>query len=163
LTDVRGLWNNARDGRIVSDAAERRRRREPRVRESGLQNRRETVRTALFIAGSVVCLVSGQLIIKFGLDRMHGFSLTGPDLAGKLFKLMTSPFIWLGLGVTAVSSLFWFDILSTRDPSYAYPYLSLTFVLMQFASRALFHESIPSLRWVGIVLICLGAFVISRT
>ena len=121
------------------------------------------MRTALFIAGSVICLVAGQLIIKFGLDRMHGFSLTGAGLPGRIFKVASSPYIWLGLGVTALSSLFWFDILSTRDPSYAYPYLSLTFVLMQIASRNLFHEPIPSLRWVGIVLICVGAFVISRT
>jgi drug/metabolite transporter (DMT)-like permease len=121
------------------------------------------LRTALFIAGSVICLVSGQLIIKLGLDRMHGFSLTGPGFPDKVLKVVMSPYIWLGLGVTAVSSLFWFDILSTRDPSYAYPYLSLTFVLMQIAARVLFHEPIPSLRWVGIILICTGAFVISRT
>jgi drug/metabolite transporter (DMT)-like permease len=121
------------------------------------------VRTALFITGSIICLVAGQLIIKFGLDRMHGFSLTGPGLPDRIVKVITSPFIWLGLGVTAISSLFWFDILSTRDASYAYPYLSLTFIVMQVAARVFFHEPIPSVRWLGIGLICMGAFVISRT
>lgn len=121
------------------------------------------MRTALFIACSVICLVAGQLIIKVGLDRMQGFSLTAPGLLGRVLKVASSPLIWLGLGVTALSSLFWFDILSTRDPSYAYPFLSLTFVLIQLASRFFFHEPIPSLRWLGIGLICVGAWVISRT
>ncbi len=118
---------------------------------------------ALFIGCSIVCLVSGQLLVKFGLDRIGGFSLTGPGFMGKALKVVSSPFIWLGMGVTGLSTLFWFDILSTRDPSYAYPFLSLAFVVMQLACRILFNEPIPGIRWVGLVLICLGALVIART
>lgn len=121
------------------------------------------MRIATFIGLSVLCMVAGQILVKMGLDKIGGFSLMGPGFWGKVLNVMSSPLVWLGLGVTALSALFWFDILSTRSPSWAYPFLSLAFVVMQLASRLLFHEPIPALRWLGLVLICLGAVVIART
>jgi len=121
------------------------------------------VRMALFIGCSVVCLVAGQIFIKLGLDRIGGFTLTGAGLADKIARVASSPLVWVGMGVTGLSTLFWFDVLSTRDPSYAYPFLSLAYVVMQIASRVLFNEPIPSIRWLGIAFICMGAFFMSRT
>jgi len=122
-------------------------------------------RTGGSILGCVLLLVSGQILIKHGLNDMGGFtfSLNGGGLLREIGKLVRSLPIWAGLVVTGLSTLLWFDLISRVDLSYAYPMLSISYVVMLFASWLLLSESPSPIRWVGVVVICLGVFLVSRS
>jgi multidrug transporter EmrE-like cation transporter len=47
--------------------------------------------------------------------------------------------------------------------SFAYPLLSTGYVVVLIASWILFKEQISMIRWVGVMVICFGVFLISRS
>jgi multidrug transporter EmrE-like cation transporter len=47
--------------------------------------------------------------------------------------------------------------------SYAYPFMALSYALVALFSMWIFHDHLSVLRWVGIVVICLGVFLVSRS
>jgi multidrug transporter EmrE-like cation transporter len=53
--------------------------------------------------------------------------------------------------------------LTRVDLSYAYPFASLSYVLMLLASWQLFNENITIVRLLGSLVVMLGVFVISRS
>lgn len=122
-----------------------------------------TMRTAFTLAGCVLMLVSGQVLVKTGLTSLGGFTLSAHGLGRELAKVMGSPPIWAGVGLTALSSLLWFDVLSRVALSYAYPLLSMSYVLMLLASWWILHEPPSTIRWVGVLVICLGVVLVSRS
>lgn len=122
-----------------------------------------TLRTAATLVGCVIMLVSGQVLVKTGLTSLGGFTLSVHGLGREIAKVLTSLPIWAGVGLTALSSLLWFDVLSRVELSYAYPLLSMSYVLMLFASWWILHEPPSTVRWVGVLVICLGVFLVSRS
>ena len=122
-----------------------------------------TGRSVLSITGCVVLLVSGQLLIKHGLTRLGGFTLSWTGFGREVVKLAGSPWVWAGLAVTGLSSLLWFDVISRVQLSYAYPLLSTSYVVMMLASWLFLSESPTLTRWLGVLVICLGVFLVSRS
>jgi uncharacterized membrane protein len=47
--------------------------------------------------------------------------------------------------------------------SFAYPFVSMSYVLIILASRVLLGEPVSLLRWVGVLVICAGIIIVSRT
>ena len=60
-------------------------------------------------------------------------------------------------------TVFWLTALSRVDLSYAYPFASLSYVVMLTASWLLFHEDISAVRLLGTLIVGLGVFIISRS
>jgi len=54
-------------------------------------------------------------------------------------------------------------ILSETELSYAYPIVSLSYIIVIFGSIILFHEDVSLLRWIGVILICIGVCVVARS
>jgi drug/metabolite transporter (DMT)-like permease len=57
----------------------------------------------------------------------------------------------------------WLLVLSRVEVSYAYPLLSIVYIVTAFAGWLFFHESIGATRWAGIVVICIGVWLITRS
>ncbi|HDH97702.1 MAG TPA: hypothetical protein ENF70_01015 [Deltaproteobacteria bacterium] len=53
-------------------------------------------------------------------------------------------------------------VLSRVDVSYAYPLLSVGYIVTAFARRFFFDEVLGLERWAGILIICLGVYLITR-
>ncbi len=121
------------------------------------------MKTALYIAGCVTMLVAGQVLVKHGLNLKGGFSLSLASFWPEVSKLLTSGYIWLGAVVTISSGLLWMDVLSKKDLSFVYPLISLTYVISLAASALIFKEHISLLRWMGVVVICFGVYMVSRS
>lgn len=67
------------------------------------------------------------------------------------------------LGVV-LQALFFFALLyllSQGDVSFIWPLTALSFVFTTFAARAFLGEKIPRLRWLGLLLIVIGAMLIT--
>ena len=59
--------------------------------------------------------------------------------------------------------MFWLVALSRVELSYAYPFASLSYVLMLAASWFLFRENITAVRLLGTVVVGIGVFLISTS
>jgi drug/metabolite transporter (DMT)-like permease len=77
--------------------------------------------------------------------------------------MATNPYVVLGLSVYLCSTIFWLTALSRVNLSFAYPFASLSYVLMLIVSWQLFKEDISLLRLTGSLVIGFGVFLISRS
>jgi drug/metabolite transporter (DMT)-like permease len=75
----------------------------------------------------------------------------------------TNPYVFVGLGIYVLGTVFWLAALSRVDLSYAYPFASLSYVVMLIGSWLVFGESISLLRIIGSVVIIIGVLLISRS
>lgn len=77
--------------------------------------------------------------------------------------IFSVPTIYVGLTLYALSAMLWLIVLSHMDLSYAYPLLSISYILVPLAAWLLFGEQISPLRWLGILIVLIGVIVISRS
>ena len=114
---------------------------------------------------SVTVAAVAQLALKHGMNRVNDqiapatFSLNGPSLRA----VASEPFVWAGLALFGLSALVWLVVLSRASLSFAYPFASLTYVLILVFDRFALQEEVPPLRWAGVACIALGIFLVSRT
>lgn len=113
------------------------------------------------IALSISSGVAGQTMIKLGVTRPSAVSESA-NLVGLILMILQSPLILGGLVLYGVGALAWIAVLARMDLSYAYPFLALNFVLITLISRVALGETIPTSRWIGIAVICLGIVLIAR-
>ncbi len=117
----------------------------------------------VYILISVLAGGFGQVILKKGMTDIGPLTLTFSQLGSILIRLFTNAYVIIGLGVYVISSILWLVALSRVNLSFAYPFVSLGYVIMLIASWQLFHENISLLRLLGCGTIILGIILISRT
>jgi len=113
----------------------------------------------LFI--SVLLAVIGQLLMKQGMNQFGTFPVT--ELLSRIIPMFLNPWVFAGLVSFGISSVFWLVVLSRLNLSFVYPMVSLAYVVVAFASIVFFKESVSLIRWLGILVICFGVFLISRS
>lgn len=117
----------------------------------------------IYIMISVVSGAVGQILLKKGMGSMGPLTLTLNQLGSVLWRIGTNPYVIVGLAIYVSGTVFWLTALSRVDLSYAYPFASLSYVLMLIASWLLFKEDITPLRLLGSLIVCVGVFLISRS
>lgn len=111
---------------------------------------------------SVASGVAGQTVLKLGVEQ-PGSEAIERGIGGLLATIFTTPLVLLGLFFYACGALAWIAVLRRMDLSHAYPFLALNFVLIALVSRFVLGETIPALRWVGILVICTGILLVARS
>ena len=130
-------------------------------------NERKGIPTMLIamILLSVALAAVAQLALKTGMNEVteklspESFSLNGPSLKA----LVAQPFVWGGLFLFGISAMVWLVVLSRASLSFAYPFASLTYVLILIFDQFVLKDEVPPLRWGGVAFIGIGIFLISRT
>lgn len=117
----------------------------------------------IYILISVVFGAVGQILLKKGMGSMGPITLTLQGLPGTIWRIGTNLYVIGGLLIYVSGTVFWLAALSRVDLSYAYPFASLSYVIMLAASWLLFHEDITLLRVVGTVVVAIGVLIISRS
>lgn len=115
----------------------------------------------IFLVISILLAVAGQLLMKNGMNHFEGISVN--QFATSIIGILFNPWVLSGLFSFGISAIFWLYVLSKLDLSLAYPMVSTAYVLTALASWFLFKENITIIRWVGIITICFGVFLISRS
>jgi multidrug transporter EmrE-like cation transporter len=116
--------------------------------------------TYLFIAGTVLFTVYGQLILKWRLASYGPLPEQFLDKGFFLFRLFLDPFILSGFFAAFIASLFWMAAMTKADLSFAYPIISAGLVILTTtASILLLGESITPFKALGIALIVCGVIV----
>ncbi len=117
----------------------------------------------VYILISVLAGAVGQVLLKKGMGSMGPLTLTISQLGNVLWRIGTNPYVIIGLAIYVSGTVFWLTALSRVDLSYAYPFASLSYVVMLIASWLLFNENITPLRLLGTLIVCIGVFLISRS
>ena len=117
----------------------------------------------LFILGTILFTVYGQLILKWRITSYGALPFNFMDKVFFLLKLFLDPFIISGFLAAFVASLFWMAAMTKFDLSFAYPFMSLSFVLVMIVSGLLFKEPITFHKITGLGLIIIGLIVTSKS
>lgn len=113
---------------------------------------------------AAVLAVTGEVALKVAMNRFGALSMSLKYLPLTVWNLLTNPLVLVALVLYVVAVFFWMAALSRLDLNFAYPvFAALGFVLVTFASRVVLQEAIPVSRLVGVGIICVGLFVISRS
>jgi len=113
----------------------------------------------VLIAASIALSAMAQLFMKAGMLEIHG--LQRIDIG-----LLWPSFIWItvGLGSYAISMFLWMGALTKYELSFAYPLLSMSYVLVYIGavSWPRLNEDLSLWKTAGIVLIVIGVFLVAR-
>jgi len=113
-----------------------------------------------YILASVLLVNIGNLVAKYGLQQT---SFQFNALLASYINVFTNPFILLGLAAIGSSSIFWLAAISKADLSYAYPMISIGYIITAVAAWIFFQENLTFVRMAGIFVICSGVFLMSKS
>lgn len=120
------------------------------------------MKNLLLILLTVFINTSGQLVLKTGMNKVGHISIRH-NLLGGLWSAVTTPHVILGFTFYVVSAALWLVILSKVQLSWAFPMLSMSYVLVVVLSHFFLHETISLQKMMGTLVIVLGVFLVSRT
>jgi drug/metabolite transporter (DMT)-like permease len=110
-----------------------------------------------------VCLAAvAQITLKAGMNQVTSSSGTATLSSASLRAIATTPTVWLGLVLFAFSAVAWLFVLSRVSLSFAYPFASLSYLIIVLADRFVFDEVVPPARWAGVALIMTGIVLVAR-
>lgn len=116
-----------------------------------------------YIFGTIVFTVYGQLVLKWRISQYGELPMQTNEKLIYLVKLFLDPFLVSGLASAFVASIFWLAAMTKFEISYAYPFMSLAFVLVLLLSVLMFKETLTAHKVIGMVFIVLGIVITSRS
>ncbi len=116
-----------------------------------------------YILVSVLLGAVGQVMLKRGMSTIGPLTLSVSGLLPMLWRIATNLYVAGGLAIYVSGTVFWLVALSRVELSYAYPFASLSYVLMLAASWFLFRENVTAVRLLGTAVVGIGVFLISRS
>lgn len=112
----------------------------------------------LLILASVLLGSVGQIVLKMGMEKVPEISS-----GGGFVHAFRHPLVIAGLACYVIATFAWLVVLQRVPVSFAYPMISLNYVFVTLLARYIRGEVVPSLRYLGLVLILAGVMVIART
>lgn len=116
-----------------------------------------------FILFTVATNAAAQLMLKQGMMSLGPLSFTGETLIARIFQILFNPWVFAGLSTFAISMASHLFVLSKVELSFAYPFLSLAYVVVAVIAYFVFREDINSWRIAGIAFICVGTVLIAQS
>lgn len=104
---------------------------------------------------SVLLSAVAQMLLK------HGLSQVQPKNGSRLLGVVFQKYIWLWGICFAVAMGLWLVALQRVDLSYAYPLVSIGYIIVMVLSATLFREQVDGRRWLGVAVICAGVVLIA--
>ncbi len=115
----------------------------------------------LIVLTAICFSVSGELLLKSGMNSIGVLSLS--NFWPTLGRIVTHPKILAGFGLFGIGALFWLAAISRVPLSWAYPMLSIGYLLVLLFSAIILKETVAPLRWAGAIIICLGIVLVFRS
>ncbi len=112
---------------------------------------------------TVLTNAAAQIMLKKGMLSVGSFSFEAGELFNAMIRTVLNPFVFAGLCVFVISMASHLVVLSRVDLSFAYPFLSLAYVVAALYAYFVFKEDLNAVRIAGIGLICFGTFLIARS
>ena len=122
------------------------------------------LKTYLFLFFIVVFAPLGNVLLGKGMQDIgsaRNWSLG--DLLPVLLHILSSAYIWLGIACLLAFFISYMLVLTWADYSYVQPAFSFSYAVVALLGYFLLGEKVNALRWAGIIVICLGVFIVGRT
>lgn len=121
-----------------------------------------TIKYFILTVFVTLLLAMAQVIVKLGLNRIGGFHISFKSFFSDIIPFISSYCLWIGFITIIVSSFLWMKVLAKVELSVAYPLISISYIFGIIAAVIIFKESVPLIRWVGVIVIMFGIFLITR-
>ncbi len=116
----------------------------------------------LILLIGLVFEAAGVVLLKKGIVQVGGVQQVNAAEIVRVVKAgVTNPTILLGILLEAVFFACLLVLLAESDISFLWPLTALSFVMATFAGLIFLQEKVSAVRWAGVVLIVIGAALIS--
>jgi drug/metabolite transporter (DMT)-like permease len=106
----------------------------------------------------------GNVMLGKGMKNVGTVATWAPsELLHIAARVFMSGYIWLGVASLLTFFVAYMLILSWADFSYVQPASSVALLVVALLGYFYLRERISPLHWAGIVVICLGVFVVGNT
>ena len=106
----------------------------------------------------------GNVLLSKGMKGVGSAKNWAPGDIYRIFiSTMTSGYIWLGIACLLAFFIAYMLVLTWADYSYVQPASAFSYAVVALLGYFLLGEAVPPLRWTGILIICAGVFIVSRT
>lgn len=120
------------------------------------------IKLLLILLVGLMCESTGVILLKKGMADIGEVSLTNPGQMLRAVRIgATSPRILLGVFFEALFFGSLLLLMSKSDISFLWPMTALSFVMATFAAMWFLHERVSAVRWIGVILIMIGAAFIT--
>jgi len=104
-----------------------------------------------------IFLAGGQVLLKLAMAGIGEFSWTWSYIK----KILGWQFS-LSVVTLLLAGVLYVHMLKNYDFSVAYPITSISYIFGMLGAAFILHETIPFMRWIGVVLIVAGVFFIIK-
>ena len=122
---------------------------------------RGTLTSYAYILGTVLLMTYAQLAVKLQLNKMGELPEGGWQKIVHLVGQVRSIWVLTAVAAIGLGALLWMAALTRFELSYAYPFMSLSFVLVSLLSIPVLDEPFSWVRLGGIALIAMGIAIVA--
>ncbi len=123
-----------------------------------------SVKTYVAILLMIVFGPLGNVMLGKGMKRIGEVAVQSPaQIFHTLVTIFGTADIWIGITFLITFFLTYMLVLSWADYTFVQPSSSVSYGMVALLSHFLLREAIAPLRWLGVLVICLGVFVVSWT
>jgi uncharacterized membrane protein len=106
----------------------------------------------------------GDVLLGKGMRSIGAMdNLVRANVVQLFFRAFSTRTIWLGIFSLSIFFVAYILVLSWADFSYVQPASAMSYGLITLLAYFVLHEKITPTRWVGVLLICVGVFVVGDT
>src|SRR6202008_3106167 len=122
------------------------------------------LKTYILILFIVLFAPLGNVLLSKGMKGIGSAKNWVPgDIFHILASIVTSGYIWLGIACLLAFFVAYMLVLTWADYSYVQPASSFSYAVVAILSYWLLGVTISPLRWLGILVICVGVLIVGRT
>ncbi|MEZ9128868.1 hypothetical protein CWO33_21050 [Vibrio splendidus] len=114
----------------------------------------------IYIFSMIFFTVYSQLIIKWKSTLLNDLPIDNLDKIIFIIKVLLNPWIISSIMATLFAGISWMLAMSKFEIGYAYPWISLNFVLMLLFGVLLFGEQLTISKVIGTVIIIFGITIL---
>lgn len=117
----------------------------------------------LYIFSTILLGVYSQLIIRWQVSLAGNLPL---DVSGKIWfvaRLLLNPWVISSILATFMGGVTWMMAMTKFETSYAYPFVSLQFVIILAAGVLMFGETFSIGKLIGTLLIMGGILIVTKS
>jgi len=116
----------------------------------------------LFVLLTIVLTVFGQIAIKWQVAKAGSLPIGLLERLNFISHLLLNPWILIALFAAFLAAVSWMVAMTKFDLSHAYPFMSLSFLLVLVMSNIFFSETVTSYKVIGLIFVILGIIIGSQ-
>lgn len=116
----------------------------------------------VYILSTIVFTVYSQLVMRWQVVAAGSLPSDSFGKVGFVISLIANPWVLSGIFATFLAGVSWMLAMTRFEISYAYPFVSLNYILVLLAGFFLFNETLGAAKLIGSALVIVGIIVIAK-